>query len=80
MIKAKAQRRDGSSFVVLGLTRRNTELLLAGKPIPVDLREMGIDCQVLIMGGETEDAMAAELKDFIDSKTIVDDQRGRLKQ
>jgi hypothetical protein len=46
-------------MLMLGLSRGNTERLLDGKPIPVELKELlGIDAVLVIVGGETEDAIA----------------------
>ncbi len=55
MIKA-AGSLEGRPLLVLGLSRRNCELLLEGRPIKVDLEEVGRPEQgvVLIVGGETE--------------------------
>lgn len=57
MLKAKA-----GDNLIFGLSARNIELLKQGKPISVDLREMGEEKgTVLIFYGETEDDMAREL-------------------
>lgn len=63
MIKAVAQGPDGRPLLILGLSRKNTERLLEGRPIPVELRDLfGIDAVVLIVAGETEDAIVDELR------------------
>jgi hypothetical protein len=52
-------------LVFLGLSRRNTELLLAGKPIVVRLRDLHADLpelDVVLLGGETEDDIAEDLR------------------
>lgn len=57
MIKARA-----GQLVILGLSRRNVELLQEGKPIAFDGAEVGLGgTRVLIMFGETEDEIAREL-------------------
>lgn len=68
MIKASGALKDGRRFIIFGLSRLNTEKLLEGKPIRIDLREpppaglMVPDGMVIgIMGGETEAAIASEL-------------------
>ncbi len=48
--------------LVMGLSAENVRRLQAGKPISFDARELGIDCNIVIFAGETEDAMAAELE------------------
>lgn len=51
MLKAKS-----GDALIFGLSARNIELLKQGKPISVDLREMGEEKgTVLIFYGETED-------------------------
>lgn len=40
MLKARA---DGA--LLFGLSARNVELLMEGRPIRVDLREMGVKCK-----------------------------------
>lgn len=80
MVKATAYRPDGSSFIVLGLSRNNTEMLLMGKPIHVDLEQLGLKGDILIMGGETESHIEAELAQYCNEDTIIDDRRGKVKQ
>jgi hypothetical protein len=64
MIKATGGSKDGVPLLILGLSRANTEKLLAGQPIHV--RTDHVDprvpaMHVILMGGETEEAIAAEL-------------------
>lgn len=59
MIKARAEGRNGREVVLLGLSRVNCERLLAGRPLWVDGRELGIDNDVVIYGGEDEAELAA---------------------
>lgn len=62
MIKAKLT--DGS--VVVGLSRLNCEKLLQGKPINLQLKEMGLpDIRILIVGGESEQSIMNELTKHI---------------
>jgi hypothetical protein len=63
MLKALAKGSDGRPIMILGLSRRNTELLLEGKPIMVDTSNFGIPggpC-IVLLGGETEQAIQAEM-------------------
>ena len=70
MIKACMIRGDGRVMLLLGLSKRNTELLLEGRPILVDTREMARepgmgylpDLQIALVGGETEGDILQELK------------------
>lgn len=64
MIKASGSTGDGTPLVILGLSRENTVRLLAGQPI--QLRVEQIDprlppLHVVLMGGETEDDISAEI-------------------
>jgi len=53
--------RTRSGTVVLGLSRLNVERLQQGKPMHFSLSDVGIDTDVLIVFGETEQAIAADL-------------------
>jgi len=64
MIKATGRGQDGTPLLILGLSRGNTERLLSGQPIhvradQVDPRLPALN--VVLMGGETEGDIAAEL-------------------
>lgn len=63
MIKFTATTQKGH-LVGLGLSRLNCELLLAGQPIVVDARKLGLPfaLDILICGGETEFAIQEELE------------------
>lgn len=63
MIKAAKHGPDGST-ILIGLSRMNTVKLLEGKPIKFDGRKLGLpNITVLIVGGETEEAIIQELLD-----------------
>ena len=58
MLKA----RSGDNLI-FGLSARNVQLLMDGKPISIDLRDLGLERgRVMIFYGETEEAMKAELE------------------
>ena len=62
MIKALATR-GKRKIVMLGLSRRNCELLLAGKPIHIHLSELGVTGpEVVLCAGETEEAIVEEFQ------------------
>lgn len=71
MIKAAAQLADGTPLLIIGLSRGNCDLLLVDRPITIDVGEMyrtggakaGLPHRLVVMvvGGETEDAIANEL-------------------
>ncbi len=74
MIKAKATGGEGQPIIVIGLSRMNTTLLHQGKPITFDLAEIGMVGRVVIFAGETERAMAAQLREFVTEDTVVTDR------
>lgn len=61
MIKALGETKDGKPLLLLGLTKKNCELLLDGKPIKIDLSELGGDGFVIIYGGQNEKSLASAL-------------------
>ena len=74
MIKFFASK-EGRPMIGLGLSRRNCEKLLEGKPNFIDLKVMLMQVQdvpdpneatVFIFGGETEETMKAELRRVAD--------------
>lgn len=72
MIKARA-----GNVVLLGLSRINVTRLMDDKPIRFDGAEVGLPgVVVIIMGGETEQAMEAELRRHgaIGPNTVIDDR------
>ena len=64
MIKASAPTKSGGQLCLIGLSTGNLQLLQQGRPIAFKLREAGIDLdvEILIMWGETEEAIVAELQ------------------
>lgn len=71
MIKFKVTGERGEIHLGFGITERNVELLKQGKPISIDLNEMGINASVMIMYGETEADLLKTLKPFIGKDTVV---------
>lgn len=67
MIKAKG-RHKGRDVIVLGLSEGNIVRLREGKPIHIFREEMNIPFDVIIMWGETEEAMSKQL---IGPETVV---------
>lgn len=59
--------RDGKTLVGLGISEGNVAKLKEGKPILVHLDEMipGINMDILIFYGDTEQAMYQELKPML---------------
>lgn len=58
MLKARS-----GDDLIFGLSARNVELLMQGKPISIDLRDLGLPKgRVMILYGTTEEAMKEELQ------------------
>lgn len=75
MIRARA-----GSLVLLGLSRVNVERLMAGQPIRVHGDDPAIGLPgvtIVLMYGETEDAIEAELRaaGVVNDRTQRDDRR-----
>lgn len=65
MIKASGGAADGTPLLLLGLSAENCRRLVAGQPILVRADEVDPRLPavtVLLIGGATEDAIAAELR------------------
>ena len=61
MIKAISYLPEGP-LIFLGLSEGSIVKLKAGKPIIVELAELGLKGKVIIAYGKTEDALAEEIK------------------
>ena len=72
MIKAKA---DGMLF--FGLTDKNIEALKKGNPVHIFGAEMGIEWDIVIMWGETEEDIVKSLKPMMDDRTQVNESKGK---
>lgn len=71
MIKFKFARKDGKPCLGFGLSAENVKRLKEGQPIVVDCFEMGVDVEIMIFYGETEQAIYDDLKEFIGKETKV---------
>lgn len=67
MITAAGSTGDGRPMLLLGLSGENMTRLMAGEPIAVDTDTLGLpfaglpSMVVTLVGGRTEDAIAADL-------------------
>lgn len=61
MIKARGII-GGTDTVIIGLSRRNTELLHDGKPILFDGLEVGLPVRILMLAGDTENDVIEDLR------------------
>ena len=64
MIKARA-----GDHIFFGLSEVNLQRLREGRPIKVDLAEIGLTGTVLIFYGETEEKMRDDLAELIGPET-----------
>jgi hypothetical protein len=69
MLQAIAELKDGKKLMILGLTRKNLERLLDGRPIKFDATKLGYPGFISIFVGETEATMTEDLAEFMDSNT-----------
>jgi hypothetical protein len=74
MIKAAFTGKDGKRTIILGLSDGNITKLKAGQPIPIDLTTFGLSGELLIMYGETEQAIVDELSEFVDLPPVSKSQ------
>lgn len=76
MIKFTADR-AGRTLIGLGISAGNVQRLKEGKPIHIHLEELNLPwkADIMIMYGETEQALADELKEFISPETVVHKER-----
>jgi hypothetical protein len=65
MIKFRAD-----SLTGLGLSRGNIDRLVAGQPIQVNGKEIGLTDDILIFFGETEDDLQAMIQPMIGPETV----------
>ena len=68
---------NGRTLIGLGLSAGNIQRLREGKPIHVHLEEMNLPwkAEIMILFGETEQAIADELREFIGPQTVVNKER-----
>lgn len=74
MIKFAADLDGGGRLLGIGLTRANCERLVKGQPIALNTRKefnTPWRADILIMGGETEEALGNTIRPFMDRETIV---------
>lgn len=69
MIKAVASNTE-EPLVILGLSDMNMEKLKEGRPIIVEMEELGLTGKILIIGGGTED----ELVEMIRGKVPIENE------
>jgi hypothetical protein len=71
MIKFKVIDPNGVPGFGFGLSEENINLLKQGKPIIIELSEMGGIGRIMIMYGKTETDLVAALQPFMDNATQI---------
>lgn len=79
MIKAVLREPAGTAVVVLGLSGENMARLMANEPIIVQCAELGLPLmKILLMGGRTEEEIAAQLTaKFGPARTTIRQEPGQ---
>lgn len=62
MIRASGKDANGRLVIFLGVTPVNIRYLRDGKPIAVDLKAFGLDGQIIIAFGESEEGIEREIR------------------
>ena len=79
MLVARAQTKDNTELLILGLSAENRRRLVMGSPIDLNIGETSGPLKIIIFAGETEDSMQKELFALIDEKTtIINNYSNRL--
>ena len=71
-------RMQAGNHYVFGLSRENITRLTVGQPIVIRLDDHGLTgpaVSIVLCYGETEEALALDLKEFIGPQTTVRDRR-----
>lgn len=66
--------KTGRKLFSMGISNGNIRKLKEGKPIVVFGPEVGLDHDIMIFWGETEEKMVEMLKPFIGPETVVRDE------
>lgn len=61
VLKASAKDRDGRPLLLIGLSTMNIARLHAKQPMAFDAKEFGFDGRIVIMAGDTEEAIKNDL-------------------
>lgn len=70
MLRASAHDGNGRRTLIFGLEPENISRLQQGKPIQLNAKELGVDCDVVIFAGGSAEEMARQMgAKLIDTKT-----------
>lgn len=75
MITFLASGKNNQQTVGIGITAENVERLKAGQPIHLNGANIGINLDILILYGETYEALQRDLSPGIGPNTIIRDNR-----
>lgn len=76
MIKARLTREDGTLVFVFGIDKENVARLKQGRPMKVDLKEMGGSGEVLIHYRDTMAELEADFAPMIGADTKINYDQG----
>jgi hypothetical protein len=69
MIKFKAMAKNGRLLLGFGITDKNMELLKMGRPIKIDMGELGLQgLDIIIFHGDNDEAMKIKVENHIGLK------------
>lgn len=80
MIKAKMESNDGRGMLLIGLSRENVTSLKEGKPLHILGSDLGLENDVLLIYGETEDTLFNDLKPYLSAESHVEDSTSKTIQ
>lgn len=69
MIKAGMEKEGGGRVALLGITQDNVNALQEGRPINVDLSQLGIEGEIVICYGKTMKELRKDLDPLIGPET-----------
>lgn len=78
MLTCRGTTTDDLPVIIIGLSAGNIARLQKEQPIYFDLANIGLAGRLFIFAGETEDSMAAELREKIGPDTQILDTRPPL--
>lgn len=71
MILTQIQPADGLPIVLIGLSRDNARLLLAGRPIEIEGGSLGVPADICIIGDETDAKLYDTIREAVGDATTT---------
>ena len=75
MIKARATGSDGDDILIFGIDEDNIRELRKGRPLSINLTEMGLKGKMVIFWGKDMGALQEIMAPFLSSDTEISDHR-----